>query len=227
MTTPTIPLLAATLAALGCGRTASLSPRDAPAATAPDLPGPAPDSAPATPHLAAADTAGAPAPASDAAPPPDAPAGPSTPPATLSPESLSWGTVGPGALGPQPAWVVGFVRLETLRPLAGLRLERVRLLDAGGNVLAETVSEHEIRVASAENVPGDLSTYGTTPLEGDLPAGARLRLRLHGRLDRSFDDLCPRLCSPSRGERFEAVLRTAAGEELRVEGPLSGAWPTA
>jgi hypothetical protein len=151
---------------------------------------------------------------------------PPSPVALVEPELFAWGTVGPQALGPQPAWVVGFARIEALGPLAGLRIERIRLLDADGGVLAETLSEHELRVASAENLPNDFSAYGTEPIEPDVPAGARLRLRLYGRLDRSFDDLCPRLCSPAAGERYEAVLRTAVGEEIRIGGPLGGAWPT-
>lgn len=188
---------------------------------------PAPDSPPPIVPTVAAD-ARPPASAScPPCPPTDVPPAPA-PPATLEPEQLAWGTVGVQAVGmPQPAWVAGTIRLAVLRPLAGLRLERVRLLDADGNVLAETVSELELRVASAENVPGDFSAYGTEPLEGDLPAGARLRLRLSGRLDRSFDDLCPGLCNPAAGERYQAVLRTAAGDELRVEGLLGGTWPTA
>lgn len=188
---------------------------------------PAPDSPPTIAPTVAFDVQPPAAASCPPCSPTDVPPAPA-PLATLEPEQLAWGTVGVQAVGmPQPAWVVGTIRLAVLRPLAGLRLERVRLLDADGNVLAETVSELELRVASAENVPGDFSAYGTAPLEGDLPAGARLRLRLSGRLDRSFDDLCPRLCNPAAGERYQAVLRTAAGDELRVDGPLGGTWGTA
>lgn len=219
--TPAITTLLAALLALGCGTTSSPQDTPARAAPAPDRTGLPPDSTTPSPPLAAQDAAGSPAPA------PDAPPRPPAPPAILSPETLSWGTVGLAPSGSQPAWVAGFVRLDALRPLPGLRLERIRILDAGGDVVAQTVAEHEIRVASPRNLPGDLSAYGTDPLQGDIPAGAHLRLRLYGRLDRSFDDLCPRLCNPTHGERFEAVLRTAAGDELRVEGPLSAPWPTA
>jgi hypothetical protein len=152
------------------------------------------------------------------------------PAARLTHVTMDWGTVGvsvpPDAGLEQPAWAAGFIDLEVLRPLAGLRLESLRLLAPDGTTVATATAELELRAAAADRSPIDLSAYETVPPPNELASGTRLRLRVSARLTPGFDRICSTLCTAD-GPRYELVLATAAGERLRLAGPLGPPWPTA
>jgi hypothetical protein len=133
----------------------------------------------------------------------------------------SWGTVGISVPGSQPGWVIGMFDLRGLRDVRGLRLDSIELLDGQGRPVATATTELELRSVPPERSNRDYSQDGTLDFDGLVSAGQTARLWMHGRLGGDFDAI-----SAAAPVRYRAVLVTADGAQLTVEGPLDPPWGT-
>lgn len=135
---------------------------------------------------------------------------------------MSWGSIGPvPADRPPPHWVIGLIRLTANQEVSGVRLTGIRVLDANGNQIATATEELSLRLVPDGRSERDFSEYGTTPWDGTVLPNSSIILRVHGRLEASFE---PR--ADAMPARYVLAVHLDDGQTIEVSGPLDPPWPT-
>jgi len=122
-------------------------------------------------------------------------------------------------------WVVVFLDLEATAATSGIHIDSLELLDEAGSVVAAAKAPWDVRedagaVSDEARKRGDFSELGTTPFDGKLVAGRKVRLRVHAPLDKRSDALKP---APVR---FRMRIVGSNADAVSFEGALQGPWPT-
>ncbi len=153
---------------------------------------------------------------------PSIPAPPSTPAAQLTHVTGAYGGSGPApADHADHVSVVLLFDLGAVHDIGAPRVVSIEILDGSGAPVARAISPIGLRVAPPGRANMDYSAFGTTPLDGPIAAGTKVRLRASA-------SLTPLQGAYSAKLRYRASLTTEEGTApLVLEGPLDNPWPTA
>ena len=87
--------------------------------------------------------------------------------------------------------------------------------------IATATEELSLRLAPADRSERDFSEHGTTPWDGRVQPNSPILVRVHGRLESSFEP-----SADATPTRYSLVVHLSDGQTIEVTGPLDAPWPT-